>query len=125
MQRIAPELTSNARALRPDATEAERLLWQHLRKHHPRFTRQLVVDRYILDFACRTLRVGIELDGGHHGERLAEDAARNAYLEARGWSILRFWNNDVIGNLDGVYDVIAAKVARAKTHPRPLPFREG
>ncbi len=125
MQRIPPELTMNARRLRREATQEERDLWSVLKAVRPRFTRQLVVDRYILDFACRSLRVAVELDGGHHALQVEEDAIRTAYLERRGWTVLRFWNGDVRENMDGVFAVILAGVARASTHPRPLPFREG
>ena len=125
MQRTPPEMTANARHLRNGATNEERQLWAALRTHRPRFTRQLVVDRFILDFACRSLRLAIELDGGHHACRLAEDAARTADLTARGWRVMRFWNKDVRDNLAGVVETIIAEVARASTHPLPLPEREG
>jgi len=125
MQRIPPELTLNARRLRREATQEERDLWGVLKAVRPRFTRQFVVDRYILDFACRSLRLAVELDGGHHALQVEEDAVRTAYLERRGWTVLRFWNGDVRENLDGVFAVILAGVARASTHPRPLPLREG
>lgn len=100
-------------------------MWGALRGHNPRFTRQLIVSHYILDFACRAHKVGVELDGGQHGAMMEEDAARTAYLEAKGWTILRFWNTEVMTNLDGVHWSIIEAVARAATHPRPLPFREG
>ena len=122
MQRTPPELTSSARALRAASTEAERKLWLHLRAHRPRFTRQLVVGHFIIDIACRSLRIAIELDGGHHAEQVDQDAARTAFLEAAGWHVLRYWNNDVIRNVEGVLAVV---VARASTHPHPLPCREG
>jgi very-short-patch-repair endonuclease len=125
MQRIPPELTLNARRLRREATQEERDLWGVLKAVRPRFTRQSVVDHYILDFACRSLRLAVELDGGHHALQVEEDAIRTAYLERSGWTVLRFWNGDVRENLDGVFEVILAGVARASTHPRPLPFREG
>lgn len=125
MQRVHPNLTSNARALRTNMTDAETLLWRQLRQVRPRFTRQLVVDRYILDFACRTLRIAVELDGGQHAERIDEDTARTRHLERLGWTILRFWNNDVIENIEGVTETILASVARGSTHPQPLPSREG
>ncbi|NYT42674.1 endonuclease domain-containing protein [Sphingomonas sp. R-74633] len=125
MQRTPPELRSNARALRTHSTDAERALWQYLRRLRPRFTRQLVVSHYILDFACRTLKLAIELDGGQHASRVEADVARTAYLEAQGWTVLRFWNHDVLGNMDGVVETILATVSRASTHPQPLPFREG
>jgi len=125
MQRVHPSLTSNARALRSNMTDAEKRLWQQLRTLRPRFTRQLVVDRYILDFACRSLRIAIELDGGQHAERTDEDAARTVRLERLGWIVLRFWNNDVLENAQGVTEIILATVARDPTHPQPLPSREG
>ncbi len=125
MQRVPPELTANARQLRRDATPAERVLWSALRSHRPRFTRQLVVGHYIIDLACRSTKLGIELDGGHHPLQVEADEARTLYLAAQGWTILRFWNNEVLENTEGVVEVILAAVAQAATHPRPLPFREG
>ncbi|MGH6613596.1 endonuclease domain-containing protein [Sphingomonas sp.] len=120
MQRTPPELKSNARTLRNNATEVERKLWHLLGDHRPRFTRQLIVSHYIVDIACRSAKVAIELDGSHHAEQVALDNQRTVYLEAQGWQVLRFWNNDVLANPDGVVGVIlAAVVARASTHPRP------
>jgi very-short-patch-repair endonuclease len=69
MQRIPPELRSAARALRRDTTPAERKLWHALWNHRPRFTRQLIVSHYIIDVACRTLKLAIELDGAIMGSR--------------------------------------------------------
>ena len=123
MQRTAPELTANARILRRGATPAERLLWHALRTHRPRFTRQLVVGDVIVDIACRSARLAIELDGGHHALQIDQDQARTEYLEARGWIVMRFWNSDVIDNVDGVAQVVLAAVAQASTPPRPLPSR--
>lgn len=127
MQRTPPELTAAARRLRREATPEERILWSALKGHRPRFTRQLVVDRFVVDLACRSARIAIEVDGGHHAEasEAAADAARTEALERHGWTVLRFWNNDVRGNLAGVVEVILAAVARGATHPQPLPFREG
>jgi very-short-patch-repair endonuclease len=123
MQRTPPELRSNARELRTNSTDAERALWQQLRQFRPRFTRQLVVSHYILDFACRTLKLAIELDGGQHAES-ETDAIRTAYLEAQEWTVLRFWNHDALGNTNGVMETILAAVTRASTHPNPsLPGR--
>jgi len=85
----------------------------------------LIVSHFIIDIACREARIAVELDGGHHGEQAACDAARTAYLEAQGWEVLRFWNNEVTGNIEGVVDVILAAVVRRSTHPQPLPSREG
>ncbi|MGJ3630034.1 endonuclease domain-containing protein [Sphingomonas sp. MMS24-JH45] len=81
MQRIPPELTRNARALRREQTLAERALWQALRDQKPRFTRQLVVGHFIIDLACRSAKVGIELDGSQHGEQIEADQQRTNYLK--------------------------------------------
>ncbi|QJU57201.1 endonuclease domain-containing protein [Sphingomonas sp. AP4-R1] len=125
MQCIPPETTNNARRLRREATFEERLLWSALRESRPRFTRQLAIDRYVVDFACRSARIAIELDGGQHSSRTEEDAARTAHLEQQGWTVLRFWNNEVRDHLEGVVDTILRAVSRASTHPQPLPSREG
>lgn len=125
MQRMPPEMTANARRLRSGATDAEQRLWRELRRVRPRFTRQLVLSHYILDFACRSLRLAIEIDGGQHAVRRGADTARNAYLQAQGWTILRFWNHEVLSNPGGVMAAVLSAAARASTHPQPLPFREG
>ncbi|WP_295561743.1 endonuclease domain-containing protein [uncultured Sphingomonas sp.] len=126
MPRIAPSMTANARALRTDATEAERLIWLRVRGHRPRFTRQLPVGRYIIDLACRSVKLGVEFDGSQHVDSLG-DEARTQWLERLGWRVIRFWNSDVVANPDGVTEVILAAVAQCggPTHPRPLPSREG
>ncbi|MGN6124507.1 MAG: endonuclease domain-containing protein [Sphingomonas oligoaromativorans] len=120
-------MTSKARALRTDATAEERLLWARLRHIRPRFTRQLPLGGYIVDFACRTARIAVELDGSQHLNSIAYDAQRTAFLESLGWRVLRFWNSDVRANPDGVAEAIALAVdlRLERTHPRPLPFREG
>ena len=128
MRRVAPHLTQKARALRKGSTEAERLLWLRLRQYRPRFTRQLVLGRYIIDLACRQARVAVELDGGQHAERTAEyDRRRTASLEAQGWIVVRLWNNEVTENPDGAAEFVLARCAErlGSTHPQPLPSREG
>ena len=118
MQRVPPELTTAARALRREPTNAERELWSALRLYRPRFTRQLVIDRYIVDFACRSARLAVELDGGQHARRTAEDDARTAKLMAHGWRVMRFWNNEVLENLEGVVARISAEVGAEPKLPR-------
>ncbi|NIJ31918.1 endonuclease domain-containing protein [Sphingomonas oligoaromativorans] len=127
MPRVAPDMTSKARALRTGATAEERLLWARLRHIRPRFTRQLPLGGYIVDFACRTARIAVELDGSQHLDSIAYDAQRTAFLESLGWRVLRFWNSDVRANPDGVAEAIALAVdlRLGRTHPPPLPFREG
>ena len=86
MPRVPPRL--NARSLRTNATEAERLLWPFLSPYRPRFTRQHVIGNYIVDFACRSAKLAVELDGSQHVESLA-DEERTAELEALGWKVIR------------------------------------
>jgi len=105
--------TQRARRLRRATTDAERMLWQCLRAIKPNdshFRRQATIGPYFADFACHERRLVIELDGGQHNmpDGVAADAERTAFLESRGYRVLRFWNNDVLGNIDGVMTVIAA-----------------
>ena len=96
---------SRARTLRRNQTTAEQTLWAHLRNRQLegyKFRRQVPLGRYIVDFACYDERLVVELDGGQHGETAAEDAARSAWLEAKGFRVVRFWNHEVFENLDGV-----------------------
>ena len=97
-----PMLTEIARRLRRDSTEAERTLWRAIRNDalNARFRRQYSISPYVVDFACVAARLVIEIDGGQHGP--ARDAERDAAMQAIGWHVLRFWNTEVTGNLDGV-----------------------
>ena len=93
MKRIPDQLTSFARELRNSSTRAERLLWVRLRQYRPRFTRQLVIEPFIVDLACREAKLAIELDGSQHAETVGYDARRTAFLEGQGWAVIRLWNN--------------------------------
>ena len=102
-------MTSRARRLRKDSTKAERLLWDHLRSRQLagyKFRRQAILGSYIVDFVCFEKRLVIEVDGGHHGEQAGYDRQRAEWLESQGFRVLRFWNNDVLGQLDGVAQAI-------------------
>ena len=88
-------MTANARVLRHEATPEERALWLRLRHVRPRFTRQSPVGPFIFDFACRTLKLAVELDGSQHLDAAAYDAKRTGFLESLGWQVLRFPNSDV------------------------------
>jgi probable phosphoglycerate mutase len=99
-----------ARALRQRSTDAERKLWFALRDRRlqgHKFCRQFPVGPYIVDFLCRYPKLVVELDGGQHSWQQNQDAKRTAWLESKGHFVLRFWNNDVLGNLDGVLQRIA------------------
>jgi very-short-patch-repair endonuclease len=104
-----------ARQLRRHATDVEKLLWQHLRQppfkeHH--FRRQATIGAFFCDFASHRLKLVIELDGGQHADNSA-DAERTALLESKGYRVLRFWNNQVTENLEGVLTVLLTAVEQA------------
>ena len=96
--------------MRSAPTPAERKLWWHLRHRlatpGTHFRRQVRIEHYIADFACYAHRIVVEVDGGQHGSRSAADEARTRVLEGNGYRVLRFWNNDVLNNIDGVLEVI-------------------
>ena len=114
--------TGLARRLRRDGTEAERRLWRALREcGFPwKFRRQHPIGRSIVDLACPACKLVIELDGGQHDARHAADAARSAEIEAHGYRVIRFWNNEVIDNLGGVLQSIRAALESPPPHPDPL-----
>ena len=82
-----------------------------------RFRRQAVIGRYIADFACFAPKLVIELDGGQHAEQAVYDEARTRWLVAEGFVVLRFWNNDVLSNLDGIVESIAAALGNGSRPP--------
>ena len=98
-----------ARELRENPTVAERVLWKHIRRRQlggHRFRRQHPTGPYILDFFCFQKGLVLEIDGGQHSERAASDAERTARLEARGFRVLRFWNNQVLNEIEAVKEAI-------------------
>jgi very-short-patch-repair endonuclease len=100
---------SIARTLRRNPTDAEQRLWSRLRGRQLdgcRFRRQTPLGPYVVDFACLAARLVIEVDGGQHSWRAEKDAARRSWLEVNGFHVLRFWNNEVLGNLEGVLETI-------------------
>jgi very-short-patch-repair endonuclease len=105
-------------------TDAERRLWSALRSrrlHQFKFRRQYPIGPYIVDFACIEHRLIVEADGGQHCEN-ADDARRTAWLEAQGWRVLRFWNNDILANVDGVQvAILRALDDDEPRRPRPSP----
>ncbi len=102
-----------ARKLRRDQTEAEKLLWRNLRNRQLggyKFRRQVPVDNYVADFICEAAKLIVELDGGQHDDDRTKDALRTQTLERCGYKVLRFWNNQVSENLDGVLITILSEI---------------
>jgi very-short-patch-repair endonuclease len=113
-----------AQRMRAQPTDAERVLWQRLRYDialsGSHFRRQALVGPFIVDFASRKARLVIELDGGQHNWQQEADAHRQRQIEAAGYRVLRFWNNDVLGNLEGVLTEIQSALP-----PTPDPSPQG
>jgi very-short-patch-repair endonuclease len=118
---------ARARTLRQDMTDAERRVWQVLRSHQIKgykFRRQVPIGRYIADFVCHEPRLIVEIDGGQHDRSSSQEAERSGFLQNQGYRILRFWNNDVLANLDGVHETIADELDRI-TPTQTLPHQGG
>ena len=109
--------TQRARSLRVNATPAERAMWRILREAFPeaRFRRQVPLRHFIADFASHRARLVIECDGGQHGTQT--DAERTRLIEAEGYRLLRFWNNDILDNAEGVHAIIAFALLCSHPHP--------
>lgn len=106
--------TINARNLRHNQTDAEQVMWHHLKARrfmNLKFRRQHPVGPFIADFACLEARLIVEIDGGQHSEN-ARDASRNAYMNKEGFEVVRFWNNDVLQNIDGVLSALSLTLSR-------------
>jgi len=98
-------LTPLARTLRKRSTDAERLLWRYLRDRRLggyKFRRQVAIEPYIVDFACLEAKLIVELDGGQHVERQHQDKHRTQQLAAMGYTVLRFWNHEVMAETEAV-----------------------
>jgi crossover junction endodeoxyribonuclease RuvC len=115
---VPRERAEIARKLRINSTDVEQRLWQALReaKVFGKVRRQHPIGDYIVDFAIPSAKLAIELDGGQHIERAEADKRRTADIEQHGYRIIRFWNHEVLENLDGVLESIRAAVA-APTSP--------
>jgi very-short-patch-repair endonuclease len=115
---------ARSRFLRQNMTEAERRIWQILRSRQMngyRFRRQVPIGRYIADFVCHEARLIVEIDGGQHDRSSPQEAERSGFLQNEGYRILRFWNNDVLANLEGVHAIITEELGRiTPTQPSPI-----
>lgn len=111
-----------ARNLRHDQTDAESLLWRHLRDRRLdgfKFRRQYWIESYIVDFICVERRTVVEVDGSQHAEeiKVASDKKRTAFLKSRGFNVLRFWNNEIINDTDAVLENILTTLRNTTPHP--------
>ena len=114
-------ISPHARPLRQNLTDAERALWNQLRARRLnglKFKRQGTLRPYVVDFYCSEARLVVEADGGQHDH--PRDAARTEWLLREGYRVIRFWNHEVLGDLEGVLQAIAIE-ARRHPHPHPLP----
>jgi len=112
------QTSPHANRLRRNMTDAERKLWLALRDRrldNSKFRRQSTIGPYVVDFLCIEARLIVEVDGGQHNENV--DAPRSRFLEQRGYQILRFWNNDVMENFEGVLQTIRAALVSSKKRP--------
>lgn len=117
---------NRAKQLRRDMTPPERALWKILRGHRLeswKFTRQVPVPPYILDFAARRERLAIELDGESHATQEAHDQRRTWFLESEGWRVIRFSNADAVSNPEGVATMILEALSACSPSPQPSPRR--
>jgi very-short-patch-repair endonuclease len=120
-----PTLKQRRRELRRNQTEAEKVLWAHLRNrqfYNMKFFRQYGIGPYILDFYCPAVKIPVELDGGQHNscENKEYDLARSEYLKTQAINVIRFWNNEVLLDIQSVLAELALKVT-----PPQLPFSKG
>ena len=123
---IAPETIGRAQTLRRDMTDAERKLWTILRDGSIdgfAFRRQVPIGPFIADFVCQKAKLIVEVDGGQHGLDSVREVARTEFLEREGYQVLRFWNNEVLSNLEGVHMVISAALGGSSPPPNPPPSR--
>jgi very-short-patch-repair endonuclease len=116
MALLSPEQLEMARRLRRQDVACERRLWGALRGRRLnglKFVRQLPIGPFIVDFACREVRLVVEVDGATHStdDEVAYDAARTAFIERQGWRVMRVWNDDVVGELDEVLESILRNCA--------------
>jgi len=98
-------------------TDAERKLWYHLRAGRFdgwKFRRQVPLGRYVVDFLCEEARLIVEVDGGHHAERIEQDSARAEWLRSQGYEVKRFWNNDVLANTEGVLATLSPALSQGR-----------
>ena len=123
--KITKQLSKN---LRQNQTKAEARMWRHLKNRTLagfKFRRQCPIGSYIVDFICFEKMIVIEIDGGQHAMRIQKDAQRTKYLEARGFRVIRFWNNEVLADTESVLNTILTVLLSSSSSPTLLPLGKG
>jgi very-short-patch-repair endonuclease len=122
-------LTQTAKELRRNATDAEQLLWKYFKAKQLeglKFRRQEQIGRFIVDFVCYEKGVIVEADGGQHAQEKDKDEERTGWLNSQGFTVLRFWNNEILTNIEGVVEVIRTHcMGDSKVSPLPDPLPRG
>ena len=109
--------SANAKELRAEMTDAERKLWYYLRAERfegHKFRRQVPLGRYVVDFLCEQAAIIVEVDGGQHTERVEYDEERTRWLGSQGYTVLRFWNDEVMGNIEGVLATLSPALSQGR-----------
>lgn len=121
------DLVEAAKTLRKNSTDAERLLWLHLKAKRLdglKFRRQEQLGHFIADFVCYEKRLVVEADGGQHMQNQDKDRERTAWLNSQGFAVVRFWNNEILTNIDGVLEEIRLRCLAPLPGPLPQGERE-
>ncbi|MDA8165987.1 MAG: DUF559 domain-containing protein [Desulfobacteraceae bacterium] len=114
------QASTRAKELRRNQTEAAKAFWYRVRNRSLggwKFRRQVPIGAYIADFVCMAARLIVEIDGGQHAERKLHDQEHECFLRDEGYTVVRFWNNDVLGNMDGVLSTLSMALSRADRVP--------
>jgi len=127
IEEMNSHLTGIAKSLRKNNTDIEKLVWRYLKARQfegIKFRRQQPIGKYIVDFVCFEKKIIIEIDGGQHSVAKERDEERDNWLSGQGFKVLRFWNNEILENIEGVLELIRN---HCLLHPplNPLPSREG
>ena len=120
------DIRQKAKQLRRNSTDVEKYLWAKIRNRQLenwKFRRQLPVGHYIVDFACSELRLIIEIDGGQHAEQVLYDLRRTRFLQSKGYQVIRFWNNEVLENIEGVLEALTLTLSQRERELK-LPLAE-
>ena len=127
LKEVYINLKETAIELRKNSTDAERLLWRHLKARQLdglKFRRQEQIGRFIADFVCYEKNIVVEADGGQHAYEKTKDEERTQWLNSQGFSVLRFWNNEILTNIEGVMESIRQHCQSPLPSPLPPGARE-